>query len=190
LANTVHKMNLMLNQQGKDNLQSNMVQDNLQMPGRPNFVQGGGSGAVHMEVAPVAMQFMQDANANSALRGTQSGPTSSDMIPAVRGLSNLEVSFGSESDVSMQAADSVLGKRTAEGDDVPIQKLELSLGLGIGGQAGGKQKRWKKGTPAGQGEKRNDAADSVAARTRKKTSTRNSAPGNLTRPQDGARQVQ
>jgi hypothetical protein len=183
-------MNLMLNQQGKENLQSTMAQDSLQMPGMPNFVQGGGSGDVHREIAPVAMQFMQDANTKSTLRGTQSGPTSSDMIPAVHGLSNLEVSFGSGSDVSMQASDSVLGKRTAEGDDVPVQKLELSLGLGIGGQAGGKQKRWKKGTHAGQGDKRNDAADSVAARTRKKTSTRISAPGNLTRPQDGARQAQ
>jgi hypothetical protein len=35
------------------------------------------------------------------------------MIPALRGLSNLQVSFGSAMDLSMAIADSVLGKRAA-----------------------------------------------------------------------------
>jgi hypothetical protein len=125
-----------------------------------------------MDIAPEVVQFMREYNVNLVLnQGVRSGPTSSDMIPAVRGLSNIEVSFGSGSDVSMMAADSILGKRTAEGGDMPAQKLELSLGLGIGGQAGGKPKRGKKGMPAGQGDAKDDTADSVTARTRRKTAS-------------------
>jgi hypothetical protein len=112
------------------------------------------------------------------------------MIPAVKGLSSLQVSFGSGSDVSMTPADSVLGKRMTEGNDEPVQKLELSLGLGLDGHAGGKPKRGKKGTPANQVDKKDDAADSVAARTRRKSATGPAGPGNLTGPHGGARQAQ
>jgi hypothetical protein len=35
------------------------------------------------------------------------------MIPAMRGLSNLQVSFGSATDVQMANGDTVLGKRAA-----------------------------------------------------------------------------
>jgi hypothetical protein len=191
LAATVDRMKLMLGQQGKEPTRADMVPDSLQMPGAPNFVQGDGSGTVMMDIAPEAVQFMRESNANLALnQGGRSGPTSSDMIPAFRGLSNLEVSFGSGSDVSMTAADSILGKRTTEGGDMPAQKLELSLGLGIGGQVRGKPKRGKKGVPAGQGDAKDDVADSVAARTRRKTASRHAAPRNLTGPHGGARQAQ
>jgi hypothetical protein len=114
-------MNLELNQQGKKHARVGMGHGNMQMPGIPEFVQGGGSGTVEFDVAPQAMQFMRDPNQNSPLhQGARSEPTSSDMIPAVKGLSNLQVSFGSGSDVSMTPADSVLGKRMAEGNDEPV----------------------------------------------------------------------
>jgi hypothetical protein len=184
-------MNLELNQQGKKHARVGMGHGNMQMPGIPEFVQGGGSGTVQFDVAPHAMQFMRDANQNSPLhQGARSEPTSSDMIPTVKGLSNLQVSFGSGSDVSMTPADSVLGKRMAEGNDEPVQKLELSLRLGLDGHVGGKPKRGKKGMPANEVDKKDDAADSVAARTRRKSSTGPAGPGNLTGPHGGARQAQ
>jgi hypothetical protein len=184
-------MKLQLNQQDKEHARVGMGHDSMQMPGIPEFVQGGGSGTVQFDVAPQAVQFMRDANLNSSLhQGARSEPTSSDMIPAVKGLSNLQVSFGSGSDVSMTAADSVLGKRMAEGNDEPVQKLELSLGLGLGAHAGGKLKRGKKGTSASQVDKKDDAADSVAARTRRKIATGHAGPRNLTEPHGGSRQAQ
>jgi hypothetical protein len=42
-----------------------------------------------------------------------SAPHASDMIPALQGLSSLQVSFGSVNNISMPAADSMLGKRWA-----------------------------------------------------------------------------
>jgi hypothetical protein len=81
------------------------------------------------------------------------------MIPAVCGLSNLEVSYGSGSDVSMTAADSVLGKRLAGDTEVLEQRLELCLGLGYGAAAGAKAMRGKKG------ERVEMKMDSVATRT-------------------------
>jgi hypothetical protein len=66
------------------------------------------------------------------------GPRQSDMIPALRGLSHLQVSFGSATDVSMAFADSVLGKRPAgEEEEVQGAALDLSLGLTYGGMAEG-----------------------------------------------------
>jgi exonuclease III len=60
------------------------------------------------------------------------------MIPALRGLSNLQVSFGSATDVSMAIADSVLGKRLAgEEEEVQGAALDLSLGLTYRGTAEG-----------------------------------------------------
>jgi hypothetical protein len=65
------------------------------------------------------------------------------MIPALRGLSNLQVSFGSATDVTMIAADTILGKRPAgEEDEVQGQCLDLSLGLNYGsGAPGGSNQR-------------------------------------------------
>jgi hypothetical protein len=56
---------------------------------------------------------MQQSSGASPELGGRMGPRSSDMIPAMRGISNLYVSFGSATDISMANADSVLGKRTA-----------------------------------------------------------------------------
>jgi hypothetical protein len=68
------------------------------------------------------------------------------MIPALRGLSNLHVSFGSATDVSMAIADSMLGKRPAgEEEEVQGAALDLSLGLTYGGMAeGGTSKKGRK----------------------------------------------
>ncbi|KAM0834413.1 hypothetical protein ACQ4PT_063617 [Festuca glaucescens] len=79
------------------------------------------------------MQRMHEAAAMGSSEGRK--PTYIDMIPALRNLSHLQVSFGSVSDVSMPPADTVLGKRTAEENEVQGGRLELSLGLNYGGQA-------------------------------------------------------
>jgi hypothetical protein len=59
-----------------------------------------------------ALQVQTDVASKGSSRATGSRP--SDMIPAMQGLSDLHVSFGSMSEVSMSAADTILGKRTAE----------------------------------------------------------------------------
>jgi hypothetical protein len=88
--------------------------------------------------------MQQSSGASPELSGRM-GPRSSDMIPAMRGISNLYVSFGSATDISMANADSVLGKRTAgEEEEVQGQHLDLSLGLNYGdASAGGQLKRGK-----------------------------------------------
>jgi hypothetical protein len=67
------------------------------------------------------------------------------MIPAMQGLSDLHVSFGSMSDVSMPAADTIMGKRTVEEQEVQGQRLDMSLGLHYAGaEEGGTPKKGKK----------------------------------------------
>ncbi|KAM0890726.1 hypothetical protein ACQ4PT_026820 [Festuca glaucescens] len=88
------------------------------------------------------------------------GPRDSDMIPALRGLSSLQVSFGLVNDVLMIPADTVLGKRSAEeGEEGEVQggRLELSLGLNYGdADDGGALKRGKmQGTGQEMAAKRN-----------------------------------
>jgi hypothetical protein len=57
-----------------------------------------------------------------------------DMIPALHDLSNLAVSFGSASDVTMTATDSVLGKRPAEDKQATTDpELDLALTLHVEG---------------------------------------------------------
>jgi hypothetical protein len=185
LADTVNKLQLKLNQQEEPKGKASMGRDNNRMPGMPQFVMGVGSGTVQLEVAPEARRFMQETQVDATgNRRTTSGPHSSDMIPAVRGLSNLEVSYGSGSDVSMTTADSVLGKRLAGDTEVPEQRLELCLGLGYGAVAGAKSKRGKKG------EHMEMKMDSVVTRTRWRSSTGHAPSDNLTRPNDGSRQEQ
>jgi hypothetical protein len=112
------------------------------------------------------------------------------MIPAIRELTNSS-QFGTDSDVSMTAADSILGKRPADVNENPGQKLDLSLVLNLGGNLGGKS---KKGRPAGaqgmQDAKKGADGVSVATRTRRKTASGQGVPRNLTRSEDGSRQEQ
>ncbi|KAK1683368.1 hypothetical protein QYE76_044216 [Lolium multiflorum] len=49
------------------------------------------------------------------------------MIPALQGLSSLQVSFGSVNDVHMQPADTILGKRMADEQEVQGERLELAI---------------------------------------------------------------
>jgi hypothetical protein len=61
-----------------------------------------------------------------------------DMIPSLHDLSNLAVSFGSASDVTMTAVDSVLGKRPAKDKQATTDpELDLALTLHVEGPAGG-----------------------------------------------------
>ncbi|KAM0902344.1 hypothetical protein ACQ4PT_019381 [Festuca glaucescens] len=94
LANTVNSMSLKLNQEKnamKNEAAGRRTSD--VMPGAPMFVQGSGSGKVEMTLTPEAMKFMKETSAHgSGSQGNQSGPHSSDMIPPLRGLSQLDVS--------------------------------------------------------------------------------------------------
>jgi hypothetical protein len=79
----------------------------------------------------VVGNVMQAMSHGSGSKGGLHGPHSSDMIPPMKGLSTLQVSFGS-ADVNMVAADSILGKRAAKEEEVQGERLELSLGLNYG----------------------------------------------------------
>lgn len=155
-------------------------------------MQGGGSKAGQMELAPGAAQLLQSMRAHSG--GSQdrdATPHSSDMIPALKGLSQTGLSQKSDSDVSMPAADSGLGKRTAEEKELQGQKLDLSLALTLNVPTGAKQKRRKKGETADtQGNQKDTATDGIAARTRRKSASDPAQKANLTRPNVWARQEQ
>jgi hypothetical protein len=55
--------------------------------------------------------MQQTPGARPGRMGRMLGRRSGDMILAMQGLSNLQNSFGSDTDVSMAHADSILGKR-------------------------------------------------------------------------------
>jgi hypothetical protein len=177
-------------QQETDHTRGGRMQDNLQMPGVPQYVEGGGSGTVNIQIPPEAMKFMQEAPLAAVWpQGSSSGPHSSDMIPAIRGLAQLDGSNGSSTDVTMTAADSILGKRLAEENEVQGEKLVLSLGLDYGAPVGGTQKRGKTGADDGQRNKKEAVVDSMAGRTRRRIATGHTASDNLTRPNGGACQA-
>jgi hypothetical protein len=190
LANTVLNMQLKLNQE-------DAARGDQAMPGAPNFVQGSGSGGMHIsdstqvQLAPGTMEILNATKLDAGLEKAMSGPRSSDMIPAIRGLSAMEFSQGSGSDVSMSNGDSILGKRAAGETEKHERRLDLSLALNVGSPLGGKPKRGRRGVGAkGQGENKDAGLDAVARRTRKKAATGLGAPGNLTRPNDAPRQEQ
>jgi hypothetical protein len=112
------------------------------------------------------------------------------MIPAIKGLSNIS-QIGSDSDVSMTAADSVLGKRSADANEAPGQKLDMSLALNQRGSLGGKQKNGRQARAQSTHDAKKGAnGDSVSMRTRRKTASGNVSLGNPARPEEGLRQEQ
>jgi hypothetical protein len=104
----------------------------------------------NLSVSPELLKRMQQVpGLFSDGQARPMSPHLSDMIPAMQGLSNLQVSFGSATDVTMSPADSVLGKHAAgaEEEEVQGQRLDLSLGLNLGSDVtGGQQKRGRKQT--------------------------------------------
>jgi hypothetical protein len=189
LANTVNKLQLKLSKSTGDGVGAVQGVDVLE--GEAMHGQGGGSGKTEVVLAPNAIQIMQSMlGPDQGSRG--SGPHSSDMIPPMRGLSQIGLSQNSGSDVSMTEADSILGKRMAAEDcaaEAPGQKLDLSLALNYSVPSGGKPKKGRKaGATAGAGEQKEPSEDSVAARTRRKIATGHVAPGTLTRSNGGPRQ--
>jgi hypothetical protein len=116
------------------------------------------------------------------------GPTSADMIPAMEGLSHLEVSFGSATDVPMPAADSVLGKRMAgEAAAVQGQNLSLTLALNYGDRDAGRTKKGKRDELAAEGT--STGGTLTHGRGRKAPAGRG-ALNNLTRSNVWSRQAQ
>jgi hypothetical protein len=81
----------------------------------------------------ILRNMMQAMSQGSGSKSGSFGPRSSDMIPPMRGLSNLQVSFGSDGDVVMTSADRVLVKRAADDEEVQGGRLDLTLGLDYGG---------------------------------------------------------
>jgi hypothetical protein len=154
LDNTVLNMQLKLNQEGA-------ARGDQAMPSVPNFVQGSGSGGMQIsdssqvQLAPGTMEILNATKPDAGLKSAMAGPRSSDMIPAIRGLSAMEFSQGSGSDVSMSNADSILGKRAAGETEKQERRLDLSLALNVGGPLGGKPKRGRRGVGVqGQGRRR------------------------------------
>jgi hypothetical protein len=134
------------------------------------------------------MQVQQGAGSGSS--SWPRGPRSSDMIPALHGLSDLQVSFGSASDVAMYPADTILGKRNAEEPEVQGDRLDMARGRDDDGQReGGTSKKGKiQGSAHGQGERRE--VELFYRRNRKQTATGQKPSGNLTRPNVWSRQGQ
>ena len=78
-------------------------------------------------------------------------PGTEDMVPVIRDLSNAIVSLSSATDIHMQAADSVLGKRLAE-EEVQGSQLELTLALNYANQDRGTPKKGRVSIPSRHGE--------------------------------------
>jgi hypothetical protein len=148
LANTVNNLQLKLSKDKVDGERDSAIQGMAVMKGETMLVKGGGSGTSEVVLAPNAIQIMQTMmGPNQGSRGT-SEPHSSDMIPPLRGMSQIGVSLDNGSDVSMTVADSILGKRMAAEDgaaEASGQKLDLSLALNYSAPVGGKTKERKKG---------------------------------------------
>ncbi|KAK1628378.1 hypothetical protein QYE76_002693 [Lolium multiflorum] len=199
LAETVDKLNLRMSRE-------------QQMPGN----QGGTKGPVIQEIAPGQQEqklpemyvnplfqsllkkqpFIQPASSSS-----HSGARSSDMIPPLRGLDDLDFTYSSASDVSMANADTVLGKRGVEESEVQGEKLELSLALDYGGHGGGVPKKGKTTAMVKEPELQTLGTQNPVAqkhgrviqlgdKNRKKAATGQGAPGTLTRPNVWSRQQQ
>jgi hypothetical protein len=118
------------------------------------------------------------------------GPRQSDMISALQGMSSLQVSFGSVNDVSMQAADTVLGKRAADEEEVQGEQLDLSLGMNYGQKkSGGTPKKGRmqeqEMEPAGQ-----HPVARVYTRNKNQAPSGHKPTGHLTRPNVWSRQAQ
>jgi hypothetical protein len=99
------------------------------------------------------LQRMHGGTASMASGGRSwhSGPRASDMIPALQGLSSLQVSFGS-ADTMMVHADTILGKRSAEEKELQGERRESPDELDyMGREAGTPPKKGKvQGTPRTQ----------------------------------------
>jgi hypothetical protein len=117
-----------------------------------------------------------------------SGPHASDMIPALQGLSSLQVSFGSVNDTSMPAADSVLGKHLADQEaqgELHDQQSDGHAEKNLGGtpKKGKLQDVWH--GKAGQRE-----VEVVYKRNKKTTQAGAKLAGKLARPNVWSRQQQ
>jgi hypothetical protein len=158
----------------------------------PDMQRGHGDGNVGQQyrLHPNMLRHMSPW-LHQGMDGAMSSPASSDMIPAMRNLSNTTVSLTSMTDVDMLIPDSVLGKRGADEPEVQGQKLELSLGLSYGTRDGGVQKKGKK---EGHHQERRDTgkmkAGSNLVYERKKAATGHGASGQLARPNVWSRQQQ
>jgi hypothetical protein len=136
------------------------------------------------------VQVQSQQGSNSGRGSWEHAPRPSDMIPALQGLSSLQVSFGSVNDISMTLADTVLGKRVAEDQEVQGERLELSLGLDYGSKRDGVIPQQGKTQERVKAQARNRAVDVVYHRHKKLAATGHTPSGNLTRPNVWSRQEQ
>lgn len=164
------------------------------------FPDDEGLPAYHTQGNPVRVTMTEDmfsnfhrmyagngaASGGSSWRG---GPRVSDMIPALHGLSSLQVSFGSVSDTAMAPADTVLGKRAAEEQEVQGERRELASGLDYAGEEVATPP--KKGrTSASTGTPDEKSKTKVYTRTKSMAATGHKHSGKLTRPNVWSRQEQ
>jgi hypothetical protein len=164
------------------------------------FPEDEGLPACHTQDNPVRVTMTEDMFSNfhrmyagnGAASGSSSwrgGPRVSDMIPALHGLSSLQVSFGSVSDTAMAPADTVLGKRAAEEQEVQGERRELASGLDYAGEEVATPP--KKGrTSASTGTPDEKSKTKVYTRTKSMAATGHKHSGKLTRPNVWSRQEQ
>ena len=118
-------------------------------------------------------------------------PCAEDMIPVIQNLSNTTVSLSSVSDVHMQAADSVLGRKRAAEEEAQGNQLDLTLALNYMNKDGGLQKKGKVGETSKDAEDLKGSKKDDGRRKIKKQATAGpGASGKLTRPDGGAHQEQ
>jgi hypothetical protein len=136
----------------------------------------------------VQAQSQQEANLG---RGSwEYGPRPSDMIPALQGLSSLQVSFGSVNDISIPSADTILGKRVADDQEAQGGRLELSLGLHYGSKRNGATPKKGKTQEMEKTQGRRRVVDVVYQRHKNLAATRHKPADNLARPNVWSRQEQ
>ncbi|KAK1615802.1 hypothetical protein QYE76_021319 [Lolium multiflorum] len=128
------------------------------------------------------VQAQSQQEANSGRGSWEYGPRPSDMIPALQGLSSLQVSFGSVNDISMPPADTILGKRAADDQEVQGGRLELSLGLDYGSKRNGATPKKGKTQELEKTQGRSRVVDVYYQRQKKLAATGHKPADNLTRP--------
>ncbi|KAM0888315.1 hypothetical protein ACQ4PT_028441 [Festuca glaucescens] len=195
LAAEVEAMQMRMGQEGRvqEVLEGrDASQPIIQFPeDEPKPTEVHGADNVHITMTADMLMRMQQMQAKAASSSSGGRSLSSnEMIPAMRNLSNLQVSFGSASDTLMPPADSVLGKRGAEEANVQGERLDLSLGLNYGSKDdGGMQKKGKKQAMA-QDPAAVRSMEVVYKRNKKQTATGHVPSGKLARPNMWSRQGQ
>lgn len=193
LADRIAELDMSPNQHERSGAESkgrNTSEPIIQFPDEDGQTMGveGARVSVSVEMMAHVQRLQHTMRQGPGNLPRMSGPHASDMIPALQGLSSLQVSFGSVNDTSMPAADSVLGKRLADQEaqgELHDQQSDGHAEKNLGGtpKKGKLQDVWH--GKAGQRE-----VEVVYKRNKKTTQAGAKLAGKLARPNVWSRQQQ